>query len=774
MKKFWSIFTVALVALSAVSCGNIFEDEATIKSESLSFVVNIDNTRTALEQDEKGWNTVWVGDETLVVTSGDNTFNFTNTVENKNKFTCEAVGVRSLIGSPAKVYYNNVINSAAGAAGMSLTGATEAFSESVAIELSAVNAFLKLTSAEDVTLTLSTASFGDGEKGINSIVVKGESVLVPVCAAKDVTLTATIADVVVKEAVLTFENNKIYNLGTLEAAPATINASFNAVDGLMDPSMHSMPGVYLLNLANTATNDFAMLLFYDNSNPFIALYGEYPVAAGMLGGEFETPCLIADPMYCQLMIGGETYFPVSGSINVITEMPSKDNNGLEFNMVVEDAAGKQYNLVGDVDNNMIGAIGYGPSYIDFNLVGWGYKHFEASYDENNANIVKLKSSGYSGDFVMELATENGDITSGAFSVLNGTLSGYYFDALDAADYVFDGGQISFEKGETENDYILFVSTRAGDWTMGGKYKIVAPENGYEITINFPVAEPVLSEYGVVGSFQGWDVANPVKMYSAADGWDVATGVELYKDDEIKIVKGTTWDVSFGPSEASVLAVDAEHTLVSANSQNVKIAKNGKFDVYFNATSKKFKYTCTEEYTDLNVTITVDNKANWSPLYIILKDGENLITPAEGALVENNKYTISGDYIGSSLTYQFVSGDKQSDPAFVTISKNGATVTLEENVVKLYFQLDTANAKQWWGNTSKIHVWNTNTSFDTSWPGTTMTSEGNYTWSVVVPSELVGKTINFLVHNGNGWQSKDSKVTIKAEGVTVTGSSIGIN
>ncbi|MBQ5700740.1 MAG: starch-binding protein, partial [Alistipes sp.] len=192
-----------------------------------------------------------------------------------------------------------------------------------------------------------------------------------------------------------------------------------------------------------------------------------------------------------------------------------------------------------------------------------------------------------------------------------------------------------------------------------------------------------------------------------------------------------------------------------------------------ATSKKFKYTCIEEYTDLNVTITVDNKANWSPLYIILKDGENLITPAEGALVEGNKYTISGDYIGSSLSYQFVSGDKQSDPAFVTISKNGATVTLEENVVKLYFQLDTANAKQWWGNTSKIHVWNTNTSFDTSWPGTTMTSEGNYTWSVVVPSELVGKTINFLIHNGNNWQSKDSKVTIKAEGVTVTGSSIGV-
>lgn len=56
----------------------------------------------------------------------------------------------------------------------------------------------------------------------------------------------------------------------------------------------------------------------------------------------------------------------------------------------------------------------------------------------------------------------------------------------------------------------------------------------------------------------------------------------------------------------------------------------------------------------------------------------------------------------------------------------------------------------------------------------MQSEGNYTWSIEVPSELVGKTIKYLVHNGNGWQSSDATVIISAEGNTVTGSSIGIN
>ena len=771
MKRFWSIFTVALVALGAVSCNNNFEES--IIGESLSINVNIDNTRTALEQGENVWNTVWVGDETIVVSDGTSNFNFVNTAENKNKFTCEAVGVRSLIGKKVNVVYNSVIDSAAGAAGMTLTGGAESFSESAAIELTAGNAFLKFTSAVDVTLTASAEIFGNGTALQNNITLKGENVLVPVYAAAEVTLTATIAEAKVKETVLTIANNKIYNLGTLEEAPATLTVSFNAVDSMMDPSMHMMPGIYLLNIANTTTNDFAMLLFYDNSEPFVALNGEYPVVAGSLGGVFEKPCLLADPMYCQFMIGGNTYVPVGGSIEVATAMPSEDNNALVFNMVVADVENsKQYNLTGSMEENMIGAIGYGPSYIDFNITDWGFTTFEATYDENSANIIKLKSVSHNGEFVMELATENGDITTGSYNVMYGTLSGYYFDGTDIREYVFDGGQIAFEKGTTDNAYILNVSTRADDWTMGGKYKVVAPENGYEITINFPVVEPVLSEYGVVGSFQGWDAANPVAMV-IEDGWSVARGVELYKDDEFKLIKGTTWDVNYGLDALTALEVDVEHSLKKNGASNIRAAKNGKFDIYFNAETSKFKYTCVEEYSDLKVNITVNNKANWSPLRVVLKSGDTLLTAAEGDLVENNTIVVSGDYIGSTLSYQFFTDGKQTEPANVTITRNGATVNLEENVIKLTFQLDTDNSKQWWGNVAKIHVWNTGTSFDTSWPGNELTYDGNYTWHIVVPSELVGKTINYLIHNGHNWKSNDSKVTISASGNTIKGSSINI-
>ena len=284
-----------------------------------------------------------------------------------------------------------------------------------------------------------------------------------------------------------------------------------------------------------------------------------------------------------------------------------------------------------------------------------------------------------------------------------------------------------------------------------------------------------SEYGVVGSFQApttWDVAAPVAMYEISGGWVVAKNVELYKSDEFKIVKGNSWTTSFGLGSVGVVEENKEVAVTSSNSQNMKVAKNGKFDISFNATTKKIKVVCVEEYTDLKVNITIDNKANWSPLTITLKDGDSVI--ANKATVTGNKFPVSGEYIGKTLSCQFFSGSKQSEVMNVAITKAGATITLEETIIKLKVQLTTQNAKDWWGNTMKIYVWGSGTSLDTSWPGNTMTSEGNYTWSIIVPSELVGKKINYIINNGGSWQSKESTVTIKAEGNTINASDIGIN
>lgn len=350
-----------------------------------------------------------------------------------------------------------------------------------------------------------------------------------------------------------------------------------------------------------------------------------------------------------------------------------------------------------------------------------------------------------------------------------------FQSTNRSQFFVNGWADSYTTKKTGEIYLPIMPS-GGECTV-----TVTTESGFNKTFttmfeenkiyNLGTIEAPVATIGIVGSFQGWDVAKPVAMTHKGDGWIVARGVELYKVDEFKFVEGNSWDVSFGNKDSVLKAeTDKEYTLVQGG-QNIKATKNGKFDIYFNPETKAFKYTVAEEYTNLMVNITINNKANWSPLYITLKSGDTTI--ADNATVTGNKYAISGNYIGEDLSYTLSNGSKNSTGS-INISKTGATITLEETVIKLKITLNTDNAQKWWGNTMKIHAWGTGTSFDTSWPGNNMTFEGNYTWSVIVPSELVGKTINYLVHNGNGWQSSDSKVTIKAEGNTVNGSAIGIN
>ena len=191
-------------------------------------------------------------------------------------------------------------------------------------------------------------------------------------------------------------------------------------------------------------------------------------------------------------------------------------------------------------------------------------------------------------------------------------------------------------------------------------------------------------YGLVGSFQNWNVADPIAMEYDFDGWIVAKNVELYKDDAFKFILNKKWDGSYGTSSVSIIEEGKETPVVNSDSQDMMVSKNGKYNLYLNPKTKKVKVECVEEYTDLKVTITIDNKANWSPLTITLKKDGNVIVDKES--VTNGEYVISGNYIGSTLVCQFHSGDKASKEEELTITKSGAKATVESAEVenpKLY-------------------------------------------------------------------------------------------
>ena len=191
-------------------------------------------------------------------------------------------------------------------------------------------------------------------------------------------------------------------------------------------------------------------------------------------------------------------------------------------------------------------------------------------------------------------------------------------------------------------------------------------------------------YGLVGSFQNWNVADPIAMEYDFDGWIVAKNVELYKDDAFKFILNKKWDGSYGTSSVSIIEEGKETPVVNSDSQDMMVSKNGKYNLYLNPKTKKVKVECVEEYTDLKVSITIDNKANWSPLTITLKKDGNVIVDKES--VTNGEYVISGNYIGSTLVCQFHSGDKASKEEELTITKSGAKATVESAEVenpKLY-------------------------------------------------------------------------------------------
>lgn len=484
-------------------------------------------------------------------------------------------------------------------------------------------------------------------------------------------------------------------------------------------------------------------------------------------------CSSADENNNWCFTNGETYYAVIA--------PASFDEGVSLNIFLNDGSyeGKKIEKVKTTTSGLIlkantilniGDVEYvAPAtvekvYLQPGVWGADNAWFSAHFFNSVGGAEDVKMTDEDADGVYEVSVPAG-MESVIFCRMNPDYTEFGWDVwegeTEVENHVWNqtGDLVLPLAGDTKVYYNV-TDWEAGEWS----------DTPQENTPDQPEVDA--SAYGLVGSFQGWNVASPIEMTNSKDGWIVAENVELYKDDEFKFVKDNSWDVSYGPSAVTV--VEEEVDVVISGGQNMKVAKNGKFNLYLNPTALKVRVECVEEYTDLTVNITIDNKANWSPLYIYLEADGTAITSASGALVSDNTYAVSGDYIGSTLTCKLISGSKVSEVMNVAITKDGATVTLEETIIKLKVQLNTDNAKQWWGNTMKIHVWGTGTSFDTSWPGNTMTSEGNYTWSIIVPSELVGKTINYLVHNGNGWQSSDAKVTISAEGNTVDASDIGIN
>lgn len=272
-----------------------------------------------------------------------------------------------------------------------------------------------------------------------------------------------------------------------------------------------------------------------------------------------------------------------------------------------------------------------------------------------------------------------------------------------------------------------------------------------------------STIGLVGSFQGWDEANPVAMTYSVDSWVVAENVELYRDDAFKFIDGKSWDVNYGAADSGMRAeLDKEYTL-NSNGQDIRVTTNGKFNIYFNTATRAFKYECVEEY-NIAVTVTINNTPKWNPLNVtIVYNGAKIV---DNETVSGNAYPLDGKYIGESLEFTFSSGDNTSTTEYVSISRSGATVDVTPKVETPTYDLYLKPNSNWVQSNAwfAAYIWGTNK--NAKWVKMT-DDDKDGTYELVLPSGYgKGDNIIFCRMNpsstaldwGSKWdQTKDLKI-----------------
>ena len=112
------------------------------------------------------------------------------------------------------------------------------------------------------------------------------------------------------------------------------------------------------------------------------------------------------------------------------------------------------------------------------------------------------------------------------------------------------------------------------------------------------------EWGLVGSFNGWDVANYVVAEVEGD-WAVAKNVTLANGDEFKFAADKAWTLSYGTG--SDVNVGETYTTYN-NGGNMKfVGEDGAYNIYFSLVDAKFYMEAYSDVEEVTATITFDDK-----------------------------------------------------------------------------------------------------------------------------------------------------------------------
>lgn len=324
-------------------------------------------------------------------------------------------------------------------------------------------------------------------------------------------------------------------------------------------------------------------------------------------------------------------------------------------------------------------------------------------------VGDLTNWGGSSDIVMYttptenlFVAEKVEINSGAFKIRANK------QWNDAKNYGFEAA------GKAYADKYYAVITGSGSQNMTpieyGTYDIYFDLNAKRVAIMTPGkayaeaedgGDPIVvieglkeHEWGLVGSFNNWDVANYIVTTVEGD-WAVAKNVALAKNAEFKFAADKAWTLSYG----TACDVNVGETYQAKNNAgNMKfVGEDGNYDIYFSLVSAKFYMTVAgaEAPAEPEVLATPMVKAEvagntvtltWEAVDNAAKYGITVGTEMP-VFVEDTTYVFTGEY-ETDYTFNVVAvpADEEkfaaSEAAVVTATTEAAPVVESEELIAL--------------------------------------------------------------------------------------------
>ena len=562
MKKFWSLMLVALVMMGAAACTET-NDSVDASMESLSFYAEITNdaTRADLEYDadNKVWNTIWEGNETIAVKDANgNIFNFSNTEEDKSKFTCTQDGVKALKGQSVNISIANPEQSKVGKRGVAVSVDIEVFDNTKKIQLEATNSYLRYTyngeGKVEFSLTYEGGEafvYNEGQTYDSVVIegVKGEN-FVSFNAPKEkaeAVLAYSINGVECKRKAINVFAGTIYNLGELtmpyETSAYSVVGTHNGWEAGKTP-------MYLVG-------DYAVAYgveFTGSSNAFKILGNDKWLGTASLSLNTWTSLAI-DTADMTLAAGTyDIYFSETRTMLCVVEAGA----------TVPELAEIEWALAGNFNN-------WGN--LSMSQTGVANLFIAKGVELTTGTAIKVKDAA-------TWDTSYGGVISNLEANKWMTVYSNGADIVIAKSGVYD---VYFQYGATAKLYLIEAD---GDYTAATEQTANGTLVPDEIETPDEVTPGEASEWAIVGDFNGDGVWVEKQMVTTVTpNVFVVEGVTVPKDYFSLLVKkygDASWSVKYG---GGIVYFNPGNSMkVYQGGADISITKAGTYDFYFDFTN----------------------------------------------------------------------------------------------------------------------------------------------------------------------------------------------